>query len=68
MSIISEYPFRFCILHIVKVTAGKHFSDRLLVLKSVILHDKKITKSFPVEIEGSEKFPMRKVNTIRNII
>jgi len=30
-SIISEYPFRFCTLHIVKVTAGNHFSDRLLV-------------------------------------
>jgi hypothetical protein len=32
---MSEYPFRFCILHIVKVIAGNHFSDRLLVLLSV---------------------------------
>jgi len=30
-SIILEYPFRFCILHIVKVTAGNHFSDRPLI-------------------------------------
>jgi len=29
-SIILKYPFRFCILRIVKVTAGNHFSDRLL--------------------------------------
>jgi hypothetical protein len=34
-SIISEYPFRFCILPIVKVTAGNRFSDRLLMLDSL---------------------------------
>ena len=33
-SIISKYPFRFCILRIVKVTAGNHFSDKLLVALS----------------------------------
>ena len=30
-SILLEYPFRFCILRIVKVEAGNHFSDRFLV-------------------------------------
>ncbi len=28
--LISEYPFRLCILSIVKVTEVKHFSDKLL--------------------------------------
>ncbi len=37
MSIISEYPLQFCMLHIVKVIAGNHFSDRFLVLMENIL-------------------------------
>lgn len=36
----SKYTFRFCISHIVKVKAGNHFSDSLLVLAGHLNADK----------------------------